>query len=150
MENVLLENYGIKHFKVNELVPKEIYAMYGDGAVQFLDIKAVRVIEFLRKDLGKPVYVNNWDSGGLRQESGYRVPNTKTGGKLSQHKFGRAFDVRVEGMTPQEVYDYILANESKYLAAGLTCMENIKFTPTWNHLDTRAVLDLSKIRIVNP
>ena len=102
--------------------------------------------------------INNWwdanesEQDALpseRQYSGFREPSCTIGGTLSQHRFGRAIDIRIAGLTPQEVYTAILAAKEKFMAAGLTTLEDIRDTPTWNHLDIRYT-GKSDILIVRP
>lgn len=138
-----------QNFTLQEFVPEIVHKQFGDKAIQFVDPKIIQVVETLRQFIGKPVTVNNWNSGGQYQESGFRHPYTDTGAKLSQHKFGRAADVKVEGMTSKQVYDFVIVNKLKLMAAGLTTVENIAATPSWVHLDVRPSL-VKDLQIVNP
>ena len=138
-----------QHFTIQEFVGLLVYAKFGDKSAQFVDPKIIQVVETLRQLIGKPVKVNDWNTGGHYQESGFRNPTTTTGAALSQHKFGRAADVKVEGMTSKEVYDFIIANKLKLMASGLTTLENINATPTWVHMDVR-VTNSKDLLIVNP
>jgi uncharacterized protein YcbK (DUF882 family) len=64
-------------------------------------------LEEVRKVLGKPIMIN----------SAYRGPevNTHVGGsKNSQHMVGCAADIRVPGMSPNEVCKAIIASELQY------------------------------------
>lgn len=125
-----------KNFSTQELVCPEAYELFGDQAIMFLDPKLVNLVQFLREQFG-PTVVNNWHVGGQYKESGFRMPTTKTGGKLSQHKFGRAADLKFTDTTPQEVYAQIMASPQRFLNMGLACMEDINHTPTWLHVDVR-------------
>ena len=78
------------------------------------------------------------------------MPDTAVGGKLSQHKFGRAADIKIPGLTSRQIYDEILNHEKIFMAAGLTTLENIDATPTWVHIDIRYQGNSEKIIIVNP
>lgn len=138
-----------KHFKIQEFVPPSIYNYWGERSKYFLDPKIVVFADFIRDFFNKPVTINNWYSGGNLSLRGFRPPDTTTGGKLSQHKFGRAIDVNVEGITPQEVYDRAIKNEMLFRGAGLTTMEDINDTPTWTHFDVRWT-GLNFIQIVKP
>lgn len=138
-----------ENFLIQEFVPKAIYEQFGSKSIWFIDKKLITIAEFLRSFLSSPVTINNWHVGGSYSESGYRVPDTTTGGKLSQHKLKSAIDVKVKGITPQDVYKIILANEKRFMEAGITTMENIEATPTWNHIDVRWT-GLNNILIVNP
>lgn len=63
----------------------------------------VEVLQPLRNGLGRPVMVN----------SGYRPPEVNSGiggAKTSQHLTGEAADIRVPGMTPLKVCEWIEEN----------------------------------------
>ncbi len=136
-------------FKTQEFVPKETYTKFEENSNWFVDPRIRKLANFVRVYFGRPVTINNWLWGGQFNESGFREPTSTTGANLSQHRFGRAIDIKVSGMTPKQVYDAILLNEKVFMEQGLTCMENIAFTPTWVHLDVRNT-GLNKILIVNP
>jgi hypothetical protein len=138
-----------KYFTIQEMVPKEIYLRFGRDSQWFIDPRLMTLLDFIREFIGVPMTVNNWNSGGTLSQRGYRIPDTPTGGRLSQHKFGRAADVSYKGKTVQEVYNLILANEKVFMDAGLTTLENIEFTKSWLHCDIRWT-GLNKILIVNP
>lgn len=138
------ENY----FKTQEFVPKTIYQQYGENSNWFVDPRLKKLANVTRKFFNKPVTINNWHNGGQYNERGFREPGTGTGASLSQHRFGRAMDFTVAGMTPVQVYNTILANEKLFMDNGLTTMERIEDTPTWNHFDIRYT-GLNKLLIVN-
>ena len=60
-----------------------------------------------------------------------------------------AIDIKISGLTPQEIYAHILKNAKTFMDLGLTTLEDIRDTPTWNHLDIRYT-GLSEIKIVRP
>ena len=138
-----------RSFILQEFVPKSVFDYFGDYAVNFIDPKLIALAQFIRDTFGKVVIINNWHTGGQYSESGLREHYTTTGAKFSQHKFGRAIDIKIPGLLPSEIYTHILANEKLFLDAGLTTMENIAATLTWNHLDIRKQTS-DKIVIVNP
>lgn len=138
-----------KYYTVQEFVPPDIYKQFGEVAWQFIDPRLVSLANYVREFFGKPVIINNWSTGGTLTLRGFRPPSTTIGGTLSQHKFGRAFDMNVVGVTPQQAYKAILDNPKSFMEKGLTTMENIEFTSTWNHLDIRYT-GRSEIVIVNP
>lgn len=139
-----------KHFQAYEMVPPAIHQVYGDRSWQFVDERLMHLLDFIREHFNKPVTINSWHEKGQYKESGFRLPDTTTGGKLSQHKHGRAADIKVEGMTPQQVYKEILDNEKLFMDHGLTTMEDIEDTPTWVHVDIRYQNGAEHIVIVNP
>jgi Peptidase M15 len=67
--------------------------------------------------------------------SGYRCPehNKAVGGaKNSQHLYGKAADIKIEGMTPREVYQ-------KAEEVGFSYIEPTEKTPSWTHVDVGPV-----------
>lgn len=87
------EKYLSKNFQVKEFKCK-------DGSDKILiDSRLVELLQKIRDHFGKPVNIN----------SAYRTPtyNAKIGGaKDSQHMYGIAADIWLEGVTPKQVYDY--------------------------------------------
>ena len=80
-----------EHFKVREFACKD-----GTDPV-FVSDTLVGILEAIRLHFDAPVYIN----------SAYRTPqhNAKEGGvKTSQHTYGLAADIRVDGHTPAEAY----------------------------------------------
>ena len=138
----------INYFIAEEFVSKSTFDQFGKSSIWFIDPRLKKLANFVRVFFGKPVTINNWKWGGPFQERGFRSLTSTTGASFSQHRFGRAIDLNVKGMTAQEVYKAILENEKIFMEAGLTCMEDIKDTPTWNHLDIRHT-ELNKILIVS-
>lgn len=105
-----------QHFKVKEFACK-------DGSqVVFIDDYLVSILDILRNQVGKPVYIN----------SGYRTParNKAVGGaKYSYHMRGMAADIRVNGITAKEI-----ANK---LNAIIPDECGIIVYDAWVHIDTR-------------
>ena len=140
-------NFGLKEF-----VPPTIWTQFRDRARWFLDPRMLDLAQFYRDFFGKPVYVNTWgvDWLGTNFElRGFRPPSADTGAHYSQHKFGRAFDCNVKGMTPDEVRGAIRENESAFMGAGLTTLESGEIADTWVHSDIRTT-DQDSILIVTP
>ena len=84
----LATNFAVKEFKCSD----------GSDTI-FIDEKLPPVLQAIRTHFGRPVYIN----------SAYRTEahNTKIGGAAhSQHLYGRAADIRVDGVSPGKVADY--------------------------------------------
>ena len=83
------ENFKVKEFKCK------------DGSdVVFICPELVTILQKIRHHFGKPVHIN----------SGYRTPtyNKKVGGAThSQHLYGMACDIRVSGVRPCDVSEYL-------------------------------------------
>lgn len=125
-------NSLIQDFKIEELVDKATFEKFGDNAWLFLDKTALITLQQLRNTFG-PLTVNDWHWGGNFEYSGFRHPQCSIGAKLSQHKFGRAFDVKSTDFSAQEMQDYILAYPEKF--PYITRMENAEHTKKWLHFD---------------
>ncbi|GIJ93009.1 hypothetical protein CAPN001_08520 [Capnocytophaga stomatis] len=86
-----------------------------------------RSLEVIRAEAGnKPVIIT----------SGYRTEayNKKVGGVVhSQHLFGRAADIKIKGMTSNEVYALIL----KLMKEGKIIKGGVGLYPTFVHYDIR-------------
>ena len=123
------------NFDLREFVDPETWQQLGEKSRWLIDDRIINCAAALRAITGKPVTINNWHTGGHYHESGLRSPLTTTGAKFSQHKFGRAVDCKVEGMTAEEVRQLIKQHWLHFKSVGLTTIE--KDTPTWVHLDCR-------------
>lgn len=124
-----------EHFDIREFIDPETYLLRGEKSIELIDIRIVRCAELLREITNKPVIINTWHVGKQYKESGLRQSDTSTGAKFSQHKFGRAIDVKVSEMKSEDVRNIIRANWNEFKAVGLTTIE--KDTPTWVHMDCR-------------
>lgn len=145
-------SYHPKYFALNEVVPSEIIAQRGEQAWNLMDDRILMAADWLREKFG-PAVINGKFGGKVFRESGLRDPFTTTGAKFSQHKFGRAVDMKFTKTSVKEVYDFILANQAEARANGITTLENIAFTPSWLHLDVRKLPDgypADKVLVVNP
>ena len=140
--------YKCKHFRIEELVPPSIAGDYGEKAWQFLDERALKMLDRLRDEFGR-IIVNDWKSGGKNKYRGFRPHYCQIGAVQSQHRFGRAFDcildltrseARVEDNSkPQQVFDsydkirqFILDNPQKF--RFITALET---GVNWLHFDVR-------------
>jgi hypothetical protein len=101
-----------EHFTLEELTVSESAARQGldntptGEALENLK-RLAEFLEDVRELLGKPIKIN----------SAYRAPevNAAVGGsKTSQHCLGCAADIRVTGMTPDEVVRAITASDLDY------------------------------------
>lgn len=147
--------HGSKHFDLREFVDARTWNVLGVKAAWLIDPKIVAICDLLREKSGAPVTVNNWHFAKPGQTvykaSGFRAIWEKVGGQLSQHRAGRAADVKVRGLIPLRVFQIIQANKAEFEAVGLTTIEDLTFTPSWTHLDCRPRLEAKTgILIVKP
>ena len=137
------------HFRIEELVPKELFVKFGERSLWFIDQRIIDIAEVVRQRFDRPVMINNWHSGGSLNNRGYRMPDCAIGGTLSQHKRGCAADVNVEGIEVVDVYNDLLKNFDLYKKVGLTTVEDIAIATGWCHLDCRQTRS-DQLLIVKP
>lgn len=100
------------NFTLEELTTSETAMRHGidntPGPIAYQNlVRLAKFLEEVRKVLGKPVLIN----------SAYRSPEVNAavkGSKSSQHMVGCAADIRVPGMSPNEVCKAIIASELQY------------------------------------
>jgi hypothetical protein len=129
-------SYRPKYFALNEVVHPGAIQALGKRAWTLMDERILRGADWLRELFG-PCTINGKFGGKGFTESGLRDPFTKTGAPFSQHKFGRALDLKFHKVTCKEVYDYIIRNPGQARENGITTVEDIAFTGTWLHIDCR-------------
>lgn len=131
--------YKCQHFEIYELVDKETYNKYGEFAWSFLDDRLLRMIDFLREEFGKAT-INDWYWGGTNENRGLRSPTSTVGAKYSQHKFGRAADILFDGVTAEEVRQFLkdvwTFNESHH-EFGSVVKITLEDGVGWLHIDVR-------------
>lgn len=135
------------HFYFHEFFSPGIWQSNNEVFLRkLIDPRLLLIIEKIRVDLNKPVYINNWKWGGNSKYRGFRPKNTTVGALYSQHKFGRALDFQVKDFTNKQVHNFILKNEKAFFKMGLTRIESVLDAPTWVHIDL-AWTNLKKIKV---
>lgn len=133
------------YFNIKELVGKTVYRIYKERAWRFLDIELLHVLLTIRKNIGKPITVNNWHIGGKFSQRGLRT-NVQTIFRnmfkkrklyLSAHVLGKAVDFDVKGMTAIEVREWIKSNKHIFDKNTKIRLENNKKGKpiNWVHVD---------------
>lgn len=129
-------SYRPKYFALQEVVYPAAIQARGEQAWQLMDDRILRGADWLREKFGACTVNGKFNGKGFT-ESGLRDPFTETGAKFSQHKFGRALDLKFHKVTVKEVYEYIIRNPQEARDNGITTVEDIAFTPSWLHIDCR-------------
>jgi hypothetical protein len=125
--------YKCEHFRIEELVPPEVFADRGEKAWQLICPYLCMAIDQMREVFG-PIKINDWLWGGNFKESGLRIPSHKAYSPYSQHTFGRAADLKFsQHLDPAIIRKDILATPDRF--PYIMSME--LDTPTWLHIDTR-------------
>jgi len=148
-----------ENFYLDEFMHPTIYRSLGGGSLKLIDERIITIIQELRVDIKAPIYINNWFNGNPVYSGSLKIPNKYInsglrlakgiGATYSQHRYGRAVDIKVKGFTPKEVQEFILKNEDKYRKLGLSRLEDADYTKTWNHLDC-AFTKSDNIQIFKP
>ena len=91
------------YFKIQEFVDQEVYSLYGQRSWRYFDTYLLNSILTIRKELEKPITINNWLWGGNFSQRGLRhnkseIVMKKTRPYLSAHLMGKAIDFDVKGM----------------------------------------------------
>jgi hypothetical protein len=141
------------NFFLDEFINPNDYAKYGAKSIALVDNRLFKIAQYFRTELGLPVTINNWYTGGQYKESGLREQNTTTGAKLSAHKNGLAIDIKVKGMSGQQMYAWAKSRAKELYELGVRRIETPTLTPTWLHLDLKlhqhpnaiAVIDLKSV-----
>lgn len=162
-----------KNFDVREFVPKHIWEDFGTKSTWFVDPKIIHIAEFYKtfwlayykNKLGNDkvssvlIQVNTWHTGGDKQWRGLRTAKCTEGGENSQHRYKDGFDcdiiiVMSDGKKVEadynEVHKVIKANETEFMANGVTTVEDVIFAPTWLHTDCRWIPEQKNIFVVKP
>lgn len=136
--------HGSPFFDVREFVDQRTWNLYGVKSAWFVEERIVRIADTARKISKSTIIVNNWffaDRGEkVYDSSGFRAIWDAEGGALSQHRRGCAADIKVKAFTPKQTFELIMDNEIEFKQVGLTTMEDIKITLSWNHLDCRPII----------
>jgi hypothetical protein len=141
-----------ENFFLDEFIDPQTYSESGALSIDFIDRKLIAITQFIRTKTGKSVTINNWFTGGQFKDSGLRRPDTKTGRPLSQHKIGKAIDVKQAGMNGKAWRKFVEENAKELFNLGVRRIEDETLTPTWLHIDLRPhtlgrvirVIDLTK------
>lgn len=125
----------MKYFDLKELVCPDVFRTYGEMAWTFFDARLLITLDNLRTRIERRIHINNWESGltqrGFRCNLCPLVKNAK-GIYVSAHMTGQAVDFDVEGMTAEEVRQYIIKNKTLW-PYPIRLEANV----SWVHLDTR-------------
>jgi hypothetical protein len=136
--------YQCAKFRIEELVPPDVFQRFGQGAWMLLQPNALIMLDAIRHFYNVSVTVNDWLWGGRFSLRGFRPPTVTIGAAFSQHRFGGAFDLDVEGVPAGQVRQDILTHKDTHFHL-INCLEA---DVNWVHFDVRNIPD--RIRIVYP
>jgi len=124
--------YKPKNFKVEELVPPEVFSKFKENSLMFFSPGLLQTLDELRKIFG-PAIINNWlwEKKNPFTQRGLRT-QIINGTSFSPHLFGRAFDISFANITAEEARRYIKKNE---FIPSLKHIRRIENNVTWLHVD---------------
>jgi len=135
----IISTYKSKYFKIEELVPKELYDKYSEGELwSMLDSSLLKDLDKLKEVFNKgTMTINNWKWGGKRNWSGIRTEGSPYYSAGSMHSFGKAFDIIFSDYEAERVRGYIKEHRDMFKAIkGLERNKNGK-PISWVHIDTK-------------
>ncbi len=155
-EEVVLDEL-IQFFDVREFVGRRTYKKYGQRAWKFVCPRLRETMLILRQNLDMPIHGNDWYKRGKFSQRGLRTNlqelfrNKFRRGVLyiSSHVLGKGFDFHVNGMTAEEVRDWIIANQHLFpYKIRLEHLKNGKPIP-WVHIDVIYEVHNPKVYLFN-
>lgn len=147
METKDIYDAFLKYFFVEEIVSPDLFNRFKHKGDYFFlsrfDIRLLKTMLVIRETLNKPITVNNWKWGGNFSQRGFRDTSTamvqRKSSKdipwFSAHVVAMGLDFDVEGMTANEVRDWL--EESQSILPYKIRLEN-KLNGeyiSWVHLD---------------
>ena len=126
-----------KNFSAQEILPKHWWLTHGPSGLRVMDKRIIDANQAVRDRQGKGRKVNDWASGGNRNQSGLRVPGMSHYNLLSMHSWGKALDSISNTIPHEELWEDIITNPDDFWEMGFTCIESINRAPTWLHGDCR-------------
>jgi hypothetical protein len=139
--------YKPKNFRIEELVPKKVFDLYGGNSWWFVNPKISWSLQEIRDYINHPVLVNDWLWKGNRQNQCLRTVDYYTEFSLSQHLFGNACDIQVAKLTGDEMRDMVKAMKKQRKLQHVTAIED---KVNWLHFDCRPSFKPEELIIFNP
>jgi hypothetical protein len=127
--------YSPKHFVPQEFLPPGLFRDRGESALLVMDARILWTLDALRESFGAPITANNWQTGGAFEQRGFR-DDPNTGAPLSQHRFGRACDFDIKGITAEQFREMVRAGK---LTTELQYIARIEDGVSWCHIDCASV-----------
>jgi hypothetical protein len=132
------------YFDLQELVCPHVHKAYGTFAWNFLNDNLVELINTIRERIGRPIYVNNWHTGGKFDERGFRciqcdiVKNMIESKQIyvSAHMTGKGVDFDVEGLVAEETREWLKLHKNWW-----PYKFRLESNVNWVHLDLYNLTD---------
>ena len=142
-----------KDFILHEFIDPDTFKIFGDSSIWFIDPRIIQIAQFIRDKFQKAITINDWHQGGKYHLSGFRPGDTMIGATFSQHRYGRAIDIKIESLPnngANVLRNDIIENFQLYNNLGLTTIESGVFSQSWCHIDCRYIYNQKELFIVKP
>lgn len=139
--------YTTKYFKPQELVSKEVFNELLSKAWIIWNLFDDRILlsaDQIREHFGRGITINSWHIGGPLNNCGWRAPGIGVKAKFSQHFFGRALDLHINGVDAEEARQVIIRNRAKF-----PHVRRMEEGVAWVHIDN-ANTEGEEIRLFKP
>jgi len=132
-----------EYFTIEEFVSKKVFVKYGERAWMFICPRLLHTLLIIRKELGRPMTINNWAFGGKFSQRGLRSNLSsifmskfaKGRMYLSAHVMGRAVDFDVKGMSAEDVRNWLVDNAELFPYKIRLEWHMNRSKISWMHLD---------------
>jgi hypothetical protein len=144
--------YNPKYFAAYELLPEQNYAELAQHIPHIFDDRILRLADFIREEIARPAYINTWaiskakEVFGYLQYAGYRPFDCPDGADMSQHKFGRALDIKFMYLSDlpyrrrveeyNAIRDWLTTNQENFPVLR-DCLRCLEYDIDWLHIDCR-------------
>lgn len=102
--------YQPTYLEPYEVVDQWVFSKYGKKSFEFFDDRILRLADWLRVELGTPMWCNNWYFGGNLDSRGLRQSTNDEHTVMSAHTRGQALDLSFSGYQAEQVRDFIEDN----------------------------------------
>lgn len=146
-----------QYFIIQELVGRFTYRIHKERSWKFFSTEALQMLLILRKNIDRPITINNWYKGGKFSQRGLRTNLQNIfrqmfkSGKLylSGHVLGEAFDLDVKGLKATQVRSWIL-NNSRLFPFKIRLENKKNGKPiSWVHIDCLQESENPKVYLFN-
>jgi hypothetical protein len=122
------------HLITQSFVPEEIYKVYGEKSLWFIDFRVTWTADAISEYFNTKITANDWHEKGKFNYRGFRPPSVTMGAIFSQHRFGRALDCDLHGVSAIDARKEILSHKDDPAFRYITCIED---NVNWLHFDCR-------------
>ena len=151
-ENFYLDEFICKEIYMQIVYPKtqEILRTIKEKGIDSLYLiirngeklkRLIKIAQFCRSRYNVSATINNWATGGERNNSGWRDQNSTVGAKLSAHKNCEAIDIVFQNLDEKDVFVDVTTNKSTFFNIGVREIEQGTYNEDtgegWTHLSIR-------------